>query len=159
MALYFHNGSLLIRNGGIAMASNCCCGCRCDCVRDAPDTLYLTVDWCDTSTITLTKYYESYAVDDSSCEKRYSGSGVFGQGPGVGFFRVRILADCNGLIDIRYCFDGCTTGDCSGIDNDPSQWTEFTQVDCDPVYGVKSSAAPPGACGSCMTGYTLTLSE
>lgn len=159
-----YNGLPLKVNGGPAATVDCCCGCiGCVCVHSLPDTIYMNVTWCSVpSSIALDIYYYYTSPLGDFCEKRYSGTGSFGAG-GPAFFRVSVISNCdedgNSYFYLRYCFDGCTTGECSADPNDVATWTLMSNSTCDPLYGEGASAAPPGACGMCMEGYTLTVSE
>lgn len=152
MALYFYNGLPLFRNGGWAANANCCCN-LCTCVPDLPDILYLSVAWCgDTSVIQLDLYLTD--VEGDNCEKRYSGSGDFGAG-GPAFFRVSVLESA-GVLQIRYCFDGCTTGECDpSVVSNVALWTSFANISCNPLYG--DYYADYANCGICMGDPAFTL--
>lgn len=108
-------------------------------------------------------YFEQYSQNNEICEKRYSGSGTFGAS-GTAFFRVSVLSQCHEDPEIpeefyiRYCFDGCTTGECSVPITDISTWTLMDETVCSPLYGEHYAAAPPSACGACMEGYSLSVS-
>jgi hypothetical protein len=159
MPIMFNNGVLLIKPAGVAMDPACCCGAKCYCIQRLPDTLYLTVDFCGVNVIELTLYDEFVSSNENSCIKYYSGSGTFGAGPGIGFFRVAIGADSDpASFFLKYCFDGCTTGECTDPTNIAS-WASFNSIDCEPLYGDWTSGAPPGACGSCTDPWTLVITE
>ena len=158
MPIYFYNGVMLIKPAGIAMDPSCCCG-GCYCIRNLPDKLYLTVDFCDVTTIELDLYDTVISSDGNSCIKFYSGSGLFGQGPGIGFFRVAVGADTDpASFFLKYCSDGCTTGECFNP-TDLTTWTDFNNAACEPVFGDFNAVAPPSACGSCTDPWSLTLTQ
>lgn len=158
MPIYFYNGVMLIKPAGIAMDQSCCCG-GCYCIRSLPDKLYLTIDFCGVNTIELDLYDTVISPDGNSCLKLYSGSGIFGAGPGTGFFRVAAGADSDpASFFLKYCFDGCTTGECFDPTNIPT-WPDFNNISCEPLYGEDDSVAPPSACGSCVDPWTLTITQ
>jgi hypothetical protein len=162
-----YNGAPLKVNGVPAGDISCCCDSLCllcTLISALPDTIYITVNWCGTSTITLTKYYDYTSPGEfASCEKRWYGTGTFGGGGGSpAIFRVRVWGDCSdNSHGASYCFDGCTGGTQCDVNSDPNFWIEWADLTLDPLYGTWAGGAPPGMCGdgSCMTGYSLELSE
>lgn len=103
--------------------------------------MYATVNWCGESVIEL------YEDEDACPDARiWRGTGVFGGGPGT----AELVLRCTGNV-LTLMFDGCTgfIGDvCAAAGKSGT---------CDPFF-LQTTDAPPGACGSCVEAYDITLS-
>ena len=131
------------------------------------DVINITVEWPIGSTptsINLTRYDPQVLSSTGAgyCQKRYQGSGAFGDGNGMCQFKVWVYRSCTpgSSTEVYLTHDACSGGTYLGSAEDKTTWIQATSDDDDPLYGeVDGSASGLGACGAHPGAYHIVISN
>lgn len=130
------------------------------------DIINITVEWPLGSTptsINLTRYDPQVLSNTGAgyCQKRYQGSGAFGDGNGMCQFKVWVYRSCTpgSSVEVYLTHDACT-GTYLGSADDKTTWIAATADDDDPLYGeVTGTSSGLGACGAYPGDYRIIISN